>query len=181
MLKERELVDVADGKTVWTVEIGNAAGSIDVALIIVGRIEGGIAGGSRVDVLGEGVCGLKIVSSPAPRKRGLQSVVDGICIVGEDLISAVAVQARRGRTRDGVGKCVVDDRCGDATRVCDRERMGGAGIYGLDRIARLTQMDASGSDIANFQDPELSEVALQREVPLLRVGDNEMPRNFEHK
>ena len=57
---------VADRETLRAIEIGNTAGGVDVALIVVGGVEGRVAGGGCVDVFGESVGGLQIVSLPAP-------------------------------------------------------------------------------------------------------------------
>src|ERR1700722_11708602 len=65
MLEEWKLINVADRETMRTVEIGNAPRCIDVALIVIGRVDRGISGGSGVYVLGKCVGGLKVITSPA--------------------------------------------------------------------------------------------------------------------
>src|SRR5258708_23711192 len=91
VFEEREFINIADGETMRTIEIGNAARSVDVALVVIGRVKGGIPRRGSVDVFGKGVCSLQIVPSPAARECGLQRMIDGISVVGEELISAVAV------------------------------------------------------------------------------------------
>src|ERR1700692_1556360 len=129
MLEEWKLINVADGTTMRTVEIGDTARCVDVALIVVGRVEGGISGGSSVDIFGERVSGLKIVASPAARECGLQCVVDRVRVAREKLIYAVASERGRGCTRDRVGKCIVDNRSAIAGDIRHNERVSRTGVH----------------------------------------------------
>ena len=179
VLEERKFVDVADRQAVTPVEVGRTARCVDVALIVIGSVEGCIAGGSGVDVLRKGVGSLEVAASPAARSRGLQCVVDRIGIIGEDLIAAVAIQAGSGCARDGVGEGVGGDLETVPIYILNYDRVRGAGAPRLDRVTSFSQMDSTGTHIAHFQNPALAEFALDGEVPLLRVGHNEMPRDFE--
>src|SRR5581483_2922707 len=49
--EERQVVGIADREPVRTIEVRKASGSVDVALIVVRRIESRVAGRGRVDVL----------------------------------------------------------------------------------------------------------------------------------
>src|SRR5882724_12997790 len=97
-----------------------------------------------------------------------------ISIVGKQLEAVVAVNALRARTGDGVRKSV----CGDVLP-SQYDRVGGSGILRLQCIAGFPEVSALGADIAHFKHPLAAERPLNREVPLLRVGHNEMPRHSE--
>ncbi len=49
----------------------------------------------------------------------------------------------------------------------------------LDTITRFPEMGALGADVTQFQHPALAEFTLQRQVPLLRVGNFEVAWHFE--
>src|SRR2546426_12401367 len=108
-------------------------------------------------------------------------MVNRISIVSENLVAAVAVQTRCGRAGNCVGESVGGDLPCVGAGVCDYDRVRRAGPQGLDTIAGFSQVDSPCAHVTHLQNPALAEFALYREVPLLRVGHNEVPRDFEDK
>src|SRR4029077_1055927 len=115
-------------------------------------VEGSVSRRGRVDVFGKSVGALKIAASPVARDRCLQRVVDRIGVVGEDLVAAVTVEARRGRAGNGIGKSVSRDGEVLAAGGGDSERMGN-GVHRLDAVARVAKMESAGADVAYFKNP----------------------------
>src|SRR5437764_10745420 len=122
------------------VEIRQASRGVDVALVVVSRVECRIPARSRVNVLRERIGTLQITLSPATRYRCLQRVVDGVGIVRKKLVAAVAIQSGSGRAGDGIGECVVGDLIRVVAGIGNREGIRGSGIYRLDPVTRLAQM-----------------------------------------
>ena len=109
MVEEWQLVDIADFQHLRPIEIGDSSRSVDRAFVVEGSVVGCVSRGGGIDVLGESVRSLNVTSLPAPRDCSLKRVVNGISVVGEDLIAGISVQAGRGCARDGIGKCVVSN------------------------------------------------------------------------
>ena len=179
--EEGKVIDVADFEHLRAVEIGDSTRSVDGALVVESGVVGGVSGGSGVDVFGKGVGGLDVALLPAPRQRGLERMIDRVRVIGEDLISGVAVQTGRGRAGDCIRKGVGGDLMGVAAGVGDGERMRGTGVNRLDGVAGFAQVRALGADVAEFKNPLAAQVALHGEIPLLGVGHDEVAGHFENE
>src|SRR5580658_3270081 len=129
MIEERQGIKVADLEHLRTVEVGNAIGCIHRGFIVVSGIVRGVSGGSGIQVLGPGVGRLEITALPASRQRGLQRVVGGVSVVGENLVTGVAIQTRRGSTCDGIIESISSYLVAIAVDVLNRERVRRAGIH----------------------------------------------------
>ena len=180
MLEERQFVGVAHGQAMRPVEVRDPARRIDIALIVVRGIECRVSGRSSINVFRERVRRLEVTLVPAPRHTCLQRVVSRVRVIGEQLISAIAVQPGRRRSCDRIGEGVGRDCLRVARAVGNRERMLHR-IHRLDCIPSLAQVNTSCAHITHVHDPALADFPLDGKVPLLRIGHHEVPRNFQHK
>src|SRR6476660_9169244 len=110
MHEERQIIRVADGQPMRTIEVRNSAGCVDIALVVVSSVERGVARRGCVNVLGERVGGLEIALTKAPREGRLQRVINGVRIVSEKLVAAVSIQSWCRRPRNRVRKGIARDR-----------------------------------------------------------------------
>ena len=107
-------------------------------------------------------------------------MIDRVRIVGENLVAAITVQSRRGSAGDRIEERVGGYLIALAIGVCHGDGMS-AGVHRLDRIASLAEVDSARAHVSHFEDPALGEFPLQRQVPLLRIGNHEVPRHLEHE
>src|SRR5207302_1629211 len=68
---------------------------------------------------------------------------------------------------------------GIAEWTMDLHGVGSGSAQGLKIVARLAQMHGVRSDVAHLENPLLAEGTLHRQVPLLCVGHNKVPRHLQ--
>src|SRR3954466_3496035 len=87
--KKRQLINVADAKTVRAIVVGKSTRRVNVALIVVRRIESCVPRRRRISRTRERIRRLEIAASPAPGQCRLKSMVVRVGIIGEQLVSVV--------------------------------------------------------------------------------------------
>src|SRR5882757_5021159 len=95
-----------------------------------------------------------------------------IGVIGEQLKAVVAVDTLRTRASDGVGKRLRRD-----VLAAELHRVRHGSVLRLKRIARFTKVRPLCPDVTDLKHPLTPQGSLDREVPLLRTGHDEVARN----
>ena len=182
VLIERQLVDKTSHPAVPMVEVGQPARITRVILIVDARQKRDAGRRDVVDRIGVRVGALKIEAlREVMRDRQFESVEMGIRDRGKRFVRGrIDAKILRARlvVRDGIlGDCVRrsilsrDCQAGRKTWLSQQLR--------LFRIIGNAEMRAFRPDVTEFDEPVRAELALHRQVPLLRRRRDPMQRDFE--
>ena len=179
--EERQVVAIADHQAMSAVKIGEAARAVQGGFVVKRGVERSVAGGSCVSGPGPGVSGLEVTTGPAAGERGLQRMIVGVRVIGEELKAGVTVDSLNERAGDGVAERVGGD--GRRSGACGvrKDNRVVSGIAGLQAVAGFAEMDGVGADVADFENPLFAKRALNGQVPLLSIGHHEVARDLQTK
>src|SRR5438309_3042255 len=163
------------------IKIGKAVGIADIAFVIESRIESSVASRSSIERLGESVGTLEIPCAPSTRERCLQRIVVRVSVIGEDLEAAIPIDTLQVGARRTVGSGAARDWYLRPILRGHDDRIGCRGQLGLDIGAGFAKVQAMRANVTHFQNPLLSEFALQGQIPLLRAGGHEVTRNGQNE
>ncbi len=104
-----------------------------------------------------------------------------IGIVGEDLKTAISIHSLQVGAGGTIGSSAFGNSEWRAVIRGDRYWVGSSREPSLNVGAGLAEMDGVASNVAEFDNPLFTEITLNREIPLLGVGNDEMARDRENK
>src|SRR6202790_5023162 len=173
--EERQVVQIADDQPMRSIEIGKAAGTAQIELIIKYGVEGSVVAGGGVCRTRESISGLYVTVRPASGEGRLHPIVVPVGIIGKLFKGAVSVHAQGFGANNGICQRVRGDLYSLTVRQCDRERLCGADQDRLQGVRHLAKGNGMASHLTDIQPPIMGERSLNGKVPLLDTGNSEVP------
>ncbi len=153
---EWEVIAIAHGEPVSAIEVRQTIGVPDIALVVERGVQRGIAAGGGVRRLRECIGSLEVSGAPTARERGLERVVVGVGVVGEDLEAAISIHTLQVRAGGTVGGSTFGNGELRAVIRSDSDRISSGRKLSLNVGAGLAEMDGVTTDIAELQNPLLT-------------------------